>query len=212
MSSTKVAVYVRVSTSDQNTEIQKNEITTYLKVRGLNQFEIFEDKKTGTNTDRPKFKEMIRSTRDGKFEIVIVWKLDRFARSLKDLINHLNEFSELGVQFISLKDQIDMTTSAGKLMLHIIGAFGQFEADLIKERVRSGIANARSKGTKFGRPRTTDASKVIALRNQGLSMGAIAKQLGISKTSVHKTLSEKSLENSVDNIESIGSVDSFEKE
>ena len=189
----RIGVYLRVSTQDQSTELQLKEIKAYLAARGWDDVKIYEDKATGTNANRAMLKALLNDVRERKIDTVIVWKLDRFARSLKDLITMLQELNELGVEFISLKDQLDLSTSAGKLMVHIIGAFAQFEADIIKERVRAGIANAKSKGQKLGRPVQIDASKVIALRSEGWSLGKIAKQLGVSKAGVHKTLSENSI-------------------
>lgn len=212
MSLRKTAIYIRVSTNDQKTDIQLNEIRSYLSNRHLHDFKIFEDKATGTNNARPQFQALLKAARLREIDVVIVWKLDRFARSLKDLITHLNELSELGIEFISLKDQIDLSTSAGKLMLHIIGAFAQFEADLIRERVRAGIENAKRKGTKLGRPRLSDPVLMSKLRKEGLSLSAIAKQLGVSKTTVHNTLSQISATNSFINPETTESGLKVEKE
>ncbi len=186
----RVAIYARVSTRDQSTEIQLVEIQAYLKVRGWEHFTVYEDKATGTNTNRPMLKLLQEDARAGKLDLVVCWKLDRFARSLPDLIRMLQELSELGIEFISIKDQLDLTTSVGKLMLHIIGAFANFEADLIKERVCAGIANAKAKGQRLGRPRLIDPAKVSDLHGQGWSLGKIARHLGVSKAGVHKSLSE----------------------
>jgi len=188
-SPSKVAIYIRVSTQEQSFELQRRELETYAANRGLVIFKIYEDKATGTNGNRPAFKDLMSDVRAGKVDLVITWKLDRLFRSLRDLILTLQELTDLNVGFMSLKDQIDLSTSAGKLMLHIIGAFAQFEADLIRERVRAGIANARANGTRLGRRPFINRSLVANLRSQGWSLGKIAKHLNVSKTAVHKTLS-----------------------
>jgi DNA invertase Pin-like site-specific DNA recombinase len=165
----RVALYLRVSTQDQSTELQSNELLKYIEARGLPDPIIYQDKSTGTNGNRPAFKQLMADIRQRKVDLVICWKLDRLFRSLKDLIATLQEWNELGVEFISLKDNIDLTTSAGRLMLHIIGAFGEFEASLIRERVRAGLANAKAHGKRLGRPPTIDAVHVRKLRAAGLS-------------------------------------------
>lgn len=103
-------------------------------------------------------------------------------------MNSLQEFTDLGIDFVSLKDQIDMTTSTGRLMTHIIGAFAQFEADIIKTRVKSGLANAKAKGIRLGRPSQIDIYEVRRLRGEGFSLGQIAKRLKVTKSGVSKIL------------------------
>lgn len=199
----RIAVYLRVSTIDQSTSLQSREIQEYLNARGLNSIRVYEDKASGTNSNRDQFKALMADARARRIDLVIVWKLDRFARSLKDLITHLQEFSELGVEFISLRDQIDLTTSAGRLMTHIIAAFAEFEASIIKERVRAGLANAKAQGRALGRPRTVDSAMAVELRSQGLSLSQIAKRLGVSKAAVHKTLSKLAVTKSETKAENI---------
>lgn len=184
----RVAVYLRVSTTDQKTDLQRAELLAYLGTRGWTQFTVYEEKLTGTNSNRPEFRRLMNDARAKNVDVVLCWKLDRFSRSLRDLIVHLQELADLGIEFISLKDQIDLSTSTGRLMLHIIGAFGQFEADIIKERVRAGLASAKAQGKRLGRPPEIDAETVLALRGEGLSLQSIASKLQISKTAVHNTL------------------------
>ena len=113
--------------------------------------------------------------------MVLVWKLDRFGRSLRHLVNALAEFESLGIAFVSLSDNLDLSTASGRLMFNIIGAMAEFERELIRERVRAGMKNAKAKGARIGRPRvSTDASKIAALRSSGLSWRGIASELGIS--------------------------------
>lgn len=185
----RVAIYLRVSTADQNTELQIRDLKSYCELRGWQITEIFEDKMTGTHTNRPSFKQLIEKCRQRKFDIVLVWKLDRAFRSLRDTVNTLHEFGEIGVEFVSLKDNgLDMTTSMGKLMIHIVAAFAAFEADMIRARVKAGLDNAKAKGVILGRPRRIDYQKIKQLRAEGLSLNQIAKALGTTKGAVSKII------------------------
>jgi len=127
-----------------------------------------------------------------KLDAVLVWKLDRFGRSLKHLVNSLAEFESLGIAFISLKESLDLSTPAGRLMFGIISAMAEFERDLIRERVRAGISNRRAKGFHVGRkPVVLDAGRLATLRSEGLTIREIALALRCSRSLVHKTLSEQ---------------------
>lgn len=130
----------------------------------------------------------MQAARRKEFQVLIVWKMDRLFRSLKDLILTLQELEDLGIAFISLKDSIDLTTSAGRLMMQIIGAFAEFEASVIRERVRAGLKNAKAKGKCLGRPRLRDDSKIHSLRSEGFSIRAISKKLRIATSSVQHAL------------------------
>jgi DNA invertase Pin-like site-specific DNA recombinase len=147
----------------------------------------FEDKASGTLTKRPQFTNLLTGARQGLFDVIIVWRLNRFARSLQDLVTTLHELSELNVAFVSVRDQIDLTTSTGRLLLHLLGAFSQFEADLIRDRVRAGLIAARAKGRRLGRPRSISAEDVHRLRRDGLSISEIARRLKVSKSTFHKS-------------------------
>jgi DNA invertase Pin-like site-specific DNA recombinase len=184
----RVAVYLRVSTIDQSTDLQRLEVEQYLKLRGWTAINFFEDKASGTNDNRVQFQEMMKQAKARKFDVLVCWKLDRLFRSMKHLVVTLGELQELNIQFISLKDQIDLTTSSGRLMMHLIAAFAEFEADLIKERVNAGLRNAKAKGKILGRPRVINPNVVVSLRQKGLSLSEIARQIGASKSSVSKTL------------------------
>jgi DNA invertase Pin-like site-specific DNA recombinase len=128
-----------------------------------------------------------------KFDAILVWKLDRFGRSLRHLVNALAELEVLGLTFISLRDNLDLGTPSGRLMFQIIGAMAEFERALIQERVKAGLRNARAKGKKLGRPRTpVDESRVQALRDSGTSWRAIAEQLGIGIGTVHRVAQKRS--------------------
>lgn len=184
-----VGMYVRCSTNDQSTELQIRELHEYARRRNWESVAIYEDKgATGANTNRPEFQRMLADSRARKLDVVMVWRLDRAARSLRDLVLTLQEFADLGVDFVSLKDSIDWSTSSGRLFLHILAAFSEFELSVIRSRVKSGLANARAKGRRLGRPPQVDVIKVMKFREAGYSLGEIAKKLGCSKSAVHKTL------------------------
>lgn len=183
----KVAVYLRVSTSDQSTDIQRKDILAFVQARGWSVHEIYEDHgKTGTNTKRPALQKMLRDAKERKVDAVVVWKLDRLFRSLKDLIHTLSDWNALGVQFVSLRDHIDLTTPSGRLLVQMLGAVSEFEASLIKERVKAGLSHARAKGVVLGRKVEIEKSDLIRLRQSGLSMTCIAKQLGVTKSGVSR--------------------------
>jgi DNA invertase Pin-like site-specific DNA recombinase len=184
----RIGVYLRVSTDTQDTGLQKTEIENLIRTRGFNRVITYEDKSSGTNSNRPAYQQLMSDCRAGRIDIVIVWKLDRLFRSLSHLIAVLQEFRESNIDFISIRDQIDITTSAGRLMLHILGAFAEFEASLIRERVKAGLMEARRKGVKLGRPQALDKEKALELRAQGLSLSQIGRCLGAAKSTVSKTL------------------------
>lgn len=192
MNATRVAIYVRVSTNDQSTEMQRIDLEAFAKARGWSVVRVFADTATGTNGNRPQLSAMMGAARAREFDVLLIWKLDRLFRSIKGLVTSLQEFHDLGIQFVSLKDQIDMSTASGRLMTHIIGAFAEFEAALIRERVRTGLAVAKAKGVRLGRPTTIDRDAVAQMRREGLSMGSIAAKLKRSKSSIHKILMSQS--------------------
>lgn len=188
----KALIYSRVSTSDkgQNPEVQCSELRRFVLAREWDLYDSIVDHGFSGGTDkRPGLKWLLELVRSRKVDIVIVTKLDRLARSLRHLVSLLDEFTALGVQFISIKDQIDMTTAGGRLMLHIIGAFAEFERNLIRERTLAGLAYAKSQGKILGRPKMRDDEAINALKLEGLSQSAIQKRLGVSKGAIWRALS-----------------------
>ncbi|MEK6706549.1 MAG: recombinase family protein [Candidatus Poribacteria bacterium] len=179
-----IGIYLRVSTTEQNTDLQSLEIKQYVHARGWDQVAVYEDKATGTHAGRPAFQRLMKDAKGRKLDVVVCWKLDRFSRSLKDLVVTLQELAEVGVAFISIRDQVDLTTSAGRLMPHMVGAFAEFEASLIRERVMAGLKAARA----LGRPTTRNNEKIRALRSRELSYRAIQRKLGISKGAICRSL------------------------
>jgi DNA invertase Pin-like site-specific DNA recombinase len=122
-----------------------------------------------------------------RFDVVLVWKLDRFGRSLRHLVNALAEFESLGIAFVSLRDNLDLSTASGRLMFNIIGAMAEFERELIRERVKAGMKNAKAKGTRIGRPsKNLDLAAVATLRKQGASWRTISTQLGFGLATLHR--------------------------
>jgi DNA invertase Pin-like site-specific DNA recombinase len=126
-----------------------------------------------------------------KFDVVIVWKFDRFARSVSHLLRALETFSSLGIGFVSLSESLDTSTPAGKMVFTVLGAVAELERSLIAERVRAGLRNARAKGKTLGRPRAKlDSARITSLRRAGRSMREIATEIGCSAGLVHKTLAD----------------------
>ncbi|MEM9300326.1 MAG: recombinase family protein [Bacteroidota bacterium] len=177
--------YARVSTKDQKLEMQLEA----LEKHGCEL--IFKEKKSAAK-ERPELQKMISQLRAG--DQVVVWKLDRFGRSLRHLVNTVNSFKEMGVEFVSLNDNIDTSTSQGRLMFNLFASFSEFERELISERTKAGLENARAKGRKGGRkPGLSKAGKQKAwsalymLRNKSeMSVQDIQKELGISKGTYYR--------------------------
>ena len=172
--------YARVSTSDQNLDVQLTE----LEAHGCER--IFQDKTTGSNTDRAGLADLLEFLREG--DMLVVVRLDRFARSLPDLYAMLERLTRQGVAFHCLRQSIDTSTSTGKLTLAILGAVAEFENDLRRERQREGIARAKERGVYKGRKRTVETEEVRRLHGEGLKPTAIASALGISRTSVYRAM------------------------
>ncbi|MGE4131888.1 MAG: recombinase family protein [Bdellovibrionales bacterium] len=188
----KVAIYVRVSTQDQSLDLQKSELLRFAKARGWRVHKVYEDKATGTNDNRPQLKALMRDARAREYDVLLIWKLDRLFRSIKGLVTSIQDFEALGIAFVSLKDQIDLSTPSGRLMVHMLGAFAEFEASLIRERVVAGLREAQRKGVQLGRPIRLDHSQIIRHRAEGLSMAQIARKARCSKAAVHKILKKSS--------------------
>ncbi len=128
-----------------------------------------------------------------KFDVVLCWKLDRFARSLRFLVNSLAEFESLGVAFVSLRENLDLSTPSGRLMFQLIAAMGEFERSLIRERVQAGLRHARSKGRRLGRPTVAvDVAEVNSLRESGESWNAIARQLKVGVGTLYRAMRDTS--------------------
>ena len=190
----RIALYARVSTKDkgQDPELQLSELREYAKKRDWQLVGEFVDKGvSGSKDSRPQLDTMMRLAKARKIDVIAVWKLDRFGRSLRHLVDALAELEAVGVAFVSLRDNLDMSTPAGRLMFHVIGAMAEFERSLIQERVKAGLAHARSKGTTLGRPkvkreRDKDAKRIRQMRDEGQSYREIAEELGRSTMDVYR--------------------------
>jgi DNA invertase Pin-like site-specific DNA recombinase len=178
-----VAIYARVSTNEQNPEAQLLALREYAARRGFSVYKEYVDRVTGAVEQRKAkhqndlaYRELMDDAARRIFDCVLVWKYDRFARSLSVLVVALQQFSTLGIDFISYTQNIDTTTAMGRLFYHVIGSFAEFEHEMIVERVRAGLANARAKGKALGRPKDSNAEmRILALRRQGLSLREIAR-------------------------------------
>jgi DNA invertase Pin-like site-specific DNA recombinase len=190
----RVALYARVSTRKhgQNPELQLNELREYAAQRGWQVIGEFVDVgQSGTKERRPQLDEMMKLAKARKLDVIAVWKLDRFGRSLRHLVNALGELEAVGVSFVSLRDSLDLSTPAGKLMFHIIASMAEFERDLIRERIFAGLEHAKSKGRIGGRPKVDrlhdkHADKIRELRDDGLSFQEIGDELGRSRADIQR--------------------------
>jgi len=185
-----IAIYARVSTQDQSTESQLLDLRQYATSRGWSVFKEYTDNGVSGSTDnRPALNELMDDAKKRRFSAVLVWRFDRFARSTKHLILALEEFRNLGVDFVSYQENIDTSSPLGSAIFTIISAVAQLERDIIAERVKAGLRRARENGQKLGRPRATvDTEKIHWLRSKGLSLRAIGEATGISRTTVSQIL------------------------
>jgi DNA invertase Pin-like site-specific DNA recombinase len=191
---TRLALYARVSTSNgqQDPEMQLRELREYAKHRGLTIIGEYIDKMTGSKDSRPALNQLMADASQRKLDAVLVWKLDRFGRSLRHLVNAIADLEALGVAFVSLRDNLDLSTPSGRLMFQIIGAMAEFERSLIQERVRAGLRNARSKGKRLGRPRAVvNVPQIASLRASGVSWRAIAQELRVGEGTVRRAMCQK---------------------
>ena len=186
----KCAIYARVSTSDQSTESQLLDLRLYAQQRGWEIFREYCDHGiSGTRDNRPALNDLMADARKRRFDLVLVWRFDRFARSTKHLILALEEFRHLGIDFVSYQENIDTSSPLGAASFTIISAVAQLERDIIAERVKAGLRRARENGKRLGRPRTCiDPETVHKMRQQGLSQRDIAQRLGTSHTTVRRVL------------------------
>ena len=186
----RIAIYARVSTTDQSTESQLLDLRRYTRERGWDIFKEYVDEGiSGTTDSRPALNELMNDAKKRKFDVVLVWRFDRFARSTKHLILALEEFRNLGIDFVSYQENIDTSSPLGSAIFTIISAVAQLERDIIAERVKAGLRRAKENGKKLGRPRVSvDTEKIHWLRSKGLSLRAIAKETGVSRTTVSDLL------------------------
>ena len=191
MSANRVALYARVSTSNgqQDPEMQLRELREFAGHRGLSVIGEYVDRMSGSKDFRPALNRLMADASRRRFDAVLVWKLDRYGRSLRHLVNALAELEALGIAFVSLRDNLDLSTPSGRLMFQIIGAMAEFERALIQERVRAGLRNARAKGKRLGRPRVfVDVDRISNLRASGYSWAQVVAETGTSMGSAQRAL------------------------
>jgi DNA invertase Pin-like site-specific DNA recombinase len=188
----RVALYARVSTLNhgQDVNMQLRELREYCQRRVWDIAGEYVDLGVrGAEDSRPELNRLMADAHKRRFEVVCVWRFDRFARSVSHLLRALETFKALGIDFVSYSEQMDTSTPAGKMVFTVLGAVAGLERSLIVERVRAGLRNARAKGKRLGRPRTVvDAVRIARLHSQGCSIREIADELGYSRSLVHKTL------------------------
>jgi DNA invertase Pin-like site-specific DNA recombinase len=189
----RVGLYARVSTHDQQTlPMQLSAMREYAKKRNWTVAVEVKDVGSGATT-RPERERLIAAARRRELDVVLVWRLDRWGRSLVDLVTTLQELTALDVGFVSLSEALDLTTPSGRALAGMLAVFAEFERDILRDRVKAGIAQARKEGKPHGRPKT--AGKLLAemkrLQKDGVSKRQIAKKLGVSRTSVIRLLRPK---------------------
>jgi len=187
----KAAIYARVSTANngQDPTMQTRELREYCDRRGWTVAGEYVDIGiSGTKERRPELDRLLGEAHRRRFDAVVVWRFDRFARSVSHLLRALETFKSLGIEFVSLSEQVDTSTPTGKMVFTVLGAVAELERSLIVERVRAGLRNAKAKGKSLGRPRVAvDAARIAALRSQGMSWAKIGERLGLGEGTVRRT-------------------------
>jgi DNA invertase Pin-like site-specific DNA recombinase len=180
----RAAIYARVSTlnAGQDPTMQTRELEEYCQRRGWRVYGTYVDNGvSGKKDSRPELNRMMQDAHERRFDVIVVWRFDRFARSVSHLLRALESFNALGVQFVSLSEQVDTNTPTGKMVFTVLGAVAELERNLIVERVRAGLRHARSKGNELGRPKkSVNPAEVLSMRAAGLSWRVIARKLGLS--------------------------------
>ena len=191
MKTKMAAVYVRVSTTDQHTELQETELQQYCEHRGW-QCRVYRDAgQSGAKDNRPALLELMQDARKRKIDVIVIWALDRLARSLKHLLTIAEECRTLGVDIVCLRQNIDTTLPAGRLTFQVLGAVAEFEREMLRERVKAGMAQAKRSGKRIGRPAlrhfsSIEAEQVRSRRAQGQSVRQLAKALGTTQWMISK--------------------------
>ena len=187
----RAVVYARCSTSDKNQkpEAQVQVLRAFAANRGWSVADVIIDNGySGKNDRRPGLTRLLTLVRTRQVDVVLVTKFDRFARSLKHLIVLLEELRDLDVSFVSTGDQVDFTTASGRLMFHLLAAFGEFELSLVRERTLTGLAYAKARGKKLGRPRNNNYEAILSLRQRGLTYTQIQTQLKCDRSAIYRAL------------------------
>lgn len=186
----RIARYLRVSKLDQDPQLQDDESAQFSAARGWVVVDTFVDHGvSGARERRAELDRMMRDARKRRFDAILVWRSDRLFRNLGHMVATIEELSALGVGFVSVREPFDTTTPTGKLMLHLVAAFAEFERAVLVERVKAGLAVARRKGKKIGRPRVRfDVDRARELRAQGVSLRKIARELKVGVATLCRAL------------------------
>ena len=186
----KIAVYGRVSTAEQNAAMQIEELRAYCIRRQWDIVEEFIDSGvSGSKESRPALNRLLADAKRRRFDTILVYRYDRFARSLRQLVNALAEFDALGIHFVSLHEGVDTSTPNGRLVFGIFASIAEFERELIRGRVRSGLAAARARGKRIGRPNSdVDTARIAQLRASNVSWREIERQVGVSARTARRSL------------------------
>jgi len=189
----RAAVYVRVSTTEQETGLQEAELKEYCERRGWESVLYRDRGQSGAKQDRPALNSLLSDLRKRKLDVILVWSLDRLARSLKQLLMIADECKSLGVDLVSLRQNIDTTLPAGRLTFQILGAVAEFERELLRERVKAGMAQARRAGKRIGRPALRhfgpgELERIRSLRTQGASVRKLAKDFATTQWMIVKLI------------------------
>lgn len=191
MKQLRACLYGRVSTEDQSESMQTREMLEMCRRRTWTVTQFADHGWSGAKERRPELDRMLALCRKRKFDVVVVYRFDRFARSMRQLVNALSEFDALGIQFVSVHEQIDTTTPQGRLVFGIFAAIAEFERALIGERTRSGMADAKARGVHIGRPRVPlDLAYIRHGRALGVSWRELGRELKVSPTTVQKALQD----------------------
>jgi DNA invertase Pin-like site-specific DNA recombinase len=189
----KAAIYARVSTQDQHCAMQLTELRSYVERMGWDAVEYIEKASGKAGAKRPELERLMADATSRKVDIVLVWKLDRFGRSVQEFVDRVLQLDRAGVRFIAATQGIDTDKSspAGKLLMHILAAIAEFERDLIRERVKAGVAEAQRRGKHCGRPKKVfRRDEALALRRKGMSWRAIEQALGVPQATIRLALKE----------------------
>jgi DNA invertase Pin-like site-specific DNA recombinase len=189
----RVALYGRVSTAEQNAAMQIEELRAYCIRRQWDIVEEYVDSGvSGSKESRPALNRLLADAKRRRFDTVLVYRYDRFARSLRQLVNALAEFDALGIHFVSLHEGVDTSTPNGRLVFGIFASIAEFERELIRGRVRSGLAAARARGTRIGRPNSdVDVARIAQLRTSNVSWREIERMVGVSARTARRSLAAR---------------------
>jgi len=187
----RAAIYLRVSTLDQHPETQLHDLRGLAAQRGFETVQEYTDKISGAKAKRPGLDQLMHDARRGRFDVLLIWAFDRVARSVRHLLEVLDELNHLKIEFISFRENIDSGGPLGRAIVVILGAIAELERNLIIERVRAGMRRARLEGRQIGRaPLQVDRTALLRDRQRGMSLKDLAKAYGISKASVCRVIKD----------------------